>query len=334
MDNLQQPFRSQEQDHQPSGSGDPVIYPSRPELDVKKTNVWLKSAASLALYLAFGYVVFRDLTLLLIITAIVIFHELGHFTAMKLFKYKELGIFFIPLLGAYASGTKQEVSQRQSIIILLAGPLPGILLGIFLHLVNQHYQQPLLENTAILLLFLNLLNLLPIYPLDGGQILNRLFLDEHHIISRSFVLLSALAMAWVSWKFFYPNFIFYLLLYFPVTILMRLKQEIDNDHIIRKIEQAGADLNKAYEDIGDQEYWETRNILIQYHPDLRDIPPAPPYVYDAREDKVIYTLQGLLQRLITMDLGIAGKIIVILVWVACFYSPFLLNMPMNIFQTR
>jgi hypothetical protein len=36
------------------------------------------------------------------------------------------GDFFIPLLGAYASGTKREVSQKQSAIILTGRPLPAL----------------------------------------------------------------------------------------------------------------------------------------------------------------------------------------------------------------
>jgi hypothetical protein len=107
-------------------------YPPKPELENKKGNVWIRSITSLALYLLIGYYfIGANWALLLILTAVVIFHELGHFLAMKAFHYKELGIFFIPLLGAYASGTKREVSQKQSAIILLAGPLPGIIVGIF-----------------------------------------------------------------------------------------------------------------------------------------------------------------------------------------------------------
>src|ERR1043166_929806 len=113
-------------------------YPPKPELENKKGNVWVRSITSLALYLLIGYYFFSaNWMLLLILTCIVIFHELGHFLAMKAFHYKELGIFFIPLLGAYASGTKREISQKQSAIILLAGPLPGIIVGIVLFLVTK-----------------------------------------------------------------------------------------------------------------------------------------------------------------------------------------------------
>src|SRR5215467_15254795 len=185
-------------------------YPPKPELENKKGNVWVRSITSLALYLVIGYYFFSyfyrvDWILLLILTAIVMFHESGHFLAMKIFHYKELGIFFIPLLGAYASGTKREISQRQSAIILLAGPMPGIIAGVILFLLTKgqfeglsFHTYSMLRNAAILLIFLNVLNLLPIYPLDGGQLLNRLFLDDSKIIGKAFVVLSALALAYFA----------------------------------------------------------------------------------------------------------------------------------------
>src|SRR4051812_3894648 len=109
----------------------PFIFPPKPAKEDKKINVWIRSLTSLALYILVGYYFFKaNWTLLLILTAIVIFHELGHFLAMKIYNYKELGIFFIPLLGAYASGTKREISQKQSAVILLAGPIPGIIVGL------------------------------------------------------------------------------------------------------------------------------------------------------------------------------------------------------------
>src|SRR5436189_4352716 len=174
-----------------SGSGDtsetfsaPSFgYPPKPELENKKGNVWVRSITSLALYLLLGYYFFSaNWMYLLILTAIVIFHELGHFLAMKAFHYKELGIFFIPLLGAYASGTKREVSQKQSAIILLAGPLPGIIVGILLYLIDEnssglYFLDISFSRIAILMIILNLINLFPVYPLDGGQLLNRVFLD-------------------------------------------------------------------------------------------------------------------------------------------------------------
>ena len=191
----------------------------KPELEEPKSrpNVWLKSLGSLAFFLIIGYLFFKDLTWILVLTGVVVFHELGHFVAMKIYKYQELGMFFIPLLGAYVSGTKQEVSQKQSAIILLAGPVPGIFLGLVLHFLSLNLDIPFLENVAKILIFLNVLNLLPVYPLDGGQLLHRLFLDDYNILGKIFVILSAALMSWIA-----ISSGFWFLLLFPFMMISRM----------------------------------------------------------------------------------------------------------------
>jgi stage IV sporulation protein FB len=316
------------------------LYPPKPEPENKKGNVWVRSFISLALYLLIGYYFFSaNWILLLILTAIVIFHEFGHFLAMKMYHYKELGIFFIPLLGAYASGTKREISQKQSAIILLAGPLPGIIVGIVLFLVTKDritdipYQSfSLLRNTAMLLIFLNVLNLLPIYPLDGGQLLNRLFLDESRIIGKIFVILSALALG-----YFAITIQFYPLLVFPAMMLFRLRTDSKFDELTRKVEESGINLEKTYEEISDEDYWKIRNILIENnYATVRNLNPAPPYEYSPNEDKVVSAIENLLQRTIVQDLSWAGKLLIILIWAGSFAAPFLLNMdlPFLHYQAR
>jgi Zn-dependent protease len=335
---------SENSDTSDTFSAPAVVYLPKPELENKKGNVWVRSITSLALYLFIGYYFFSyffsaNWAWLLILTAIVIFHELGHFLAMKVFHYKELGIFFIPLLGAYASGTKREVSQKQSAIILLAGPLPGIIVGVLLYIVTKNriteiaYEDyRLLGKTAVLLIFLNVLNLLPIYPLDGGQLLNRLFLDESKIIGKVFVIVSALALGYLAVKIgFYP------LLVFPAMMLYRLWSDAKFDEMTRKVEAKGINLEKTYEEITDEEYWNIRNILIENnYSTLRNVNPAPPYEYSAYEDKVVSTIENLLQRTIIQDLSWFGKAIIILIWAGSFATPFLLNMdlPFLHYQAR
>ena len=316
------------------------VYPPKPRQENKKGNVWVRSLISLALYLLIGYYFFSaNWILLLILTGIVIFHELGHFLAMKMYHYKELGIFFIPLLGAYASGTKREVSQKQSAVILLAGPLPGIIVGIALFLITKDqftemsYQNfSLLRNTAALLIFLNVLNLLPIYPLDGGQLLNRLFLDESRIIGKIFVILSAIALG-----YFAISIQFYPLLVFPAMMLFRLRTDTKFDELTRKVEKSGINLEKTYEEISDEDYWKIRNILIENnYATLRNVNPAPPYEYSGYEDRVVSAIENLLQRTIVQDLSWPGKLVIILIWAGSFATPFLLHMdlPFLHYQAR
>ena len=306
----------------------PVIYPPKFRKEEQPSNIWLRSIVSLALYLILGYYIFPSYKTLLLITVIVILHELGHFFAMKAFRYKDLGIFFIPLLGAYVSGTKREVSQKQSAIILLAGPVPGIIIGAVFYFLSNEDNSLLLFNDQYLdyervgfwFIFLNLVNLLPIYPLDGGQLLNRVFLDEESWIGKIFVILSAALMVWIALK------TSLILLVFPAMMLFRLIGDKKFTTVEKRIEEEGINLDTSYEDLTDADYWKTRNILIQEHSSFNDIPQAPPFEFHPKEEKVMSTIQSLLHRHLIQDVSIAGKLFIILIWIAAFAVPWLVNM--------
>ena len=308
----------------PIQNDNPIAIP-KPELEEPKSkpNVWLKSLASLAFFLVVGYFFFRqNWILVLVLTAVVIFHELGHFIAMKIYKYQDLGIFFIPLMGAYVSGKKQEVSQKQSAIILLAGPIPGIFLGIVLHFLSVNLETPFVEQTAWILIFLNVLNLLPVYPLDGGQLLHRLFLDDYNILGKIFVFLSAALMSWIA-----VSTGFFFLLFFPVMMVSRMIGDIQHERIEKKIEAEGVDLIKTYDELSAEEYWRIRNLVIKYYPQFKDVKPSPPYEISPKEDQIINIIQGLLQRSLIQDLSLTAKFLILVIWVGFFLAPFLIRNP-------
>src|SRR5258706_3406170 len=214
-----------------------AVIPPKPPGDEPKSraNIWIRSISSLLLYLAIGYYFFnQNWTLVLVLTGVVVFHELGHFLAMKAYNYTDLGIFFIPLVGAYASGQKQEVSQLQSSVILLAGPVPGIIVGVVIqftasYFTNDFEQLYLLHRISWILIYLNLLNLLPIYPLDGGQLLNRLFLDSSQAISKIFLLLSIVVLVWFA--LYGGTRPYYALLIIPFFLLTRLLADSQLDKL-------------------------------------------------------------------------------------------------------
>ncbi|MGE0788140.1 MAG: site-2 protease family protein [Sandaracinaceae bacterium] len=106
---------------------------------------------------------------------VLLFHELGHWTAMRAFGYRNARIFFIPFFGAAAAGTNEGVKLWQELAVLYAGPVPGLVVGgalAFLAAASGDAQHWL--ELAILMLVLNGLNLLPFFPLDGGRIVHRL----------------------------------------------------------------------------------------------------------------------------------------------------------------
>lgn len=316
--------------HQPNTStGEATTYPPKFEKKQEQSAIWLRSLVSLSIYLVLGYYIFPSYFILLLITGIIMLHEAGHFLAMRYFGYNDLGIFFIPLLGAYVSGSKREVSQSQSAVILLAGPLPGIIIGIILFLVDKNSTgvflfEVSLSRVGILFVLLNLINLFPIYPLDGGQLLNRVFLDEEGVLSRIFIFLSAAFLCWIAFKIR-----FYVLLIFPAMMLFRFMGDKKAGMIEKRIGEENINTDIDYEHLPDVDYWKIRNILIEEQPSFRDFHTAPPFSFHQKEEKIMSAIQHLLHRHLIQDLSLAGKILILLVWVAGIASPWLINMDLS-----
>jgi Zn-dependent protease len=128
-------------------------------------------------FLAFGIVIWV-LTLgsstfglldLGILMGVLLVHETGHFLCMRHFGYRNLRMFFIPLFGAAVSGYSVNVSIVERAFVLLSGPVPGLLLGYGIGLLYLITHVTILRKVTWMLVVLNGANLLPLYPLDGGQ---------------------------------------------------------------------------------------------------------------------------------------------------------------------
>ena len=70
---------------------------------------------------------------------------------MRWFDYRDTTIFFIPFLGAAATGRKDKPTLGEEMIILLAGPMPGLFLGALLGFIPEVRSSDL-GRTAILML--------------------------------------------------------------------------------------------------------------------------------------------------------------------------------------
>lgn len=97
--------------------------------------------------------------------SIIIVHELGHLTAAKIFKWKTDKIYIYPLGGITKFNESINRSLKEELIIVLMGPIFQIIYYNFLTYMN-------IENIAEFNFILLGFNLLPIYPLDGGKLLN------------------------------------------------------------------------------------------------------------------------------------------------------------------
>ncbi|MFM7426130.1 MAG: tetratricopeptide repeat protein [Elainella sp.] len=143
--------------------------------------LWISLGLFLVTYTQF----LNSQTFTLFIAALML-HEGGHLLAMKLFGYRDLALLFLPFLGALATAHKQDASLSQKFWISLAGPLPGLLLGLGLLVLTQGQESGWLGEAGWVLVGLNLFNLLPIYPLDGGQIADLLVFSRHPYLGVGF----------------------------------------------------------------------------------------------------------------------------------------------------
>lgn len=289
------------------------------------TTAVYRSLRSIVLYIGIGYMLFRRFDLLLVLTGIILLHELGHFFAMRYYHYADVSVFFIPVLGAFVKGNKREVSQRQNAVILMAGPLPGIALGIALYFIDKnmggwYWGDISVYYVAMFLLFLNLFNLLPIFPLDGGQLLNRIFLDEEGTLSNIFVWASAIGIGLFS-----ISSGMYIFLILPVLILLRFINTRKYIDLEKKIINEGIDLDTSYEDLTDEEYWEIRKVIVTNMPVFSDVDAGPPYEYDVKEHKISQEVENILQRNLIQDISFVEKTIVALVWILALASPYIFD---------
>ncbi|HOU85929.1 MAG TPA: site-2 protease family protein [Spirochaetota bacterium] len=114
---------------------------------------------------------------LIFLIVIILFHEFGHLLAMKFFKFKNLKLFFIPLFGAAVTGKSSNNDGFKNCLISLFGPLPGIIAAIILMFFLKDNQ--LVRQIALISLIINGFNLLPILPLDGGNIINSILFNRN-----------------------------------------------------------------------------------------------------------------------------------------------------------
>jgi Zn-dependent protease len=85
-------------------------------------------------------------------------------------------------------------------VVLMAGPLPGILIGMICAMIFSHNQEYIYYQLALLFIFLNVFNLLPVSPLDGGQMLETLFFSSQKWVQVMFIGMSAIIIAFLAWR--------------------------------------------------------------------------------------------------------------------------------------
>ncbi|HOR94586.1 MAG TPA: hypothetical protein PLZ38_11480, partial [Spirochaetota bacterium] len=149
---------------------------------------------SILLFFSIGYAK-HPLKDTIIVIIVLLLHEFGHLLGMMIFKYKNIKMFFIPFFGAAVSGLKLNKDGFNEAIISLLGPMPGILIAIACMFFFKNNDN--LNQIAASLIFINGFNLLPIYPLDGGRIMDIIF-QRSMVAQLLFRIVTSLALIYLA----------------------------------------------------------------------------------------------------------------------------------------
>jgi putative peptide zinc metalloprotease protein len=159
---------------------------------VKSVKVFQVALAAASLS---AYSILFSFEFALALLAILVFHEYGHLRAMQKFGIPTKGMYLIPFVGGIAVGDKPS-SRWQDVYISLMGPVYGLFMTVVCYVAylvtGSHFIGLLASFSALI----NLFNLLPIYPLDGGRVVKSLVFSGRKAIALVFLLgLSAVSFA-------------------------------------------------------------------------------------------------------------------------------------------
>ena len=104
--------------------------------------------------------------------ALIFAHEMGHFIAARNRGLKVGAPTFIPFVGAWIELKEQPMSAETEAYVGIAGPMLGTAATFVCYLLALHTGNRLLLAVAYSGFILNLFNLIPLTPLDGGRIVS------------------------------------------------------------------------------------------------------------------------------------------------------------------
>ena len=294
------------------------IFPSKPELvQTESGSKLLKLLISMVLFFVVFVTLFSDSYIFVSeIIVVLLLHELGHLLAMKIFGYKALNMLFIPMLGAMVSGNKLKASQHQKVIISFMGPLPGILIGcgLFLWMLASSPNALAIEF-ALLLISINILNMIPLDPLDGGNIVETIFFPANNQHKMFFTLVSSIVIILLGVYFeFFPILIFGFFMAFKVRSYQKNKVIHDD------LDEMNFNYKKEYDDLTDSEYWTLRRVFLKNNPKIKEIIPDDDNVWE-NEKLIVEQVNQILRFDINRDLSVMQKSFYILLLAAAIVLP-------------
>ena len=299
------------------------LYPEKPILEKEEVkNNWGLTVFSLVLFILSLLLVFSEKFIFIAFLILVLFiHEMGHLLVMKFFKYENVRMLFIPLMGAFVQGSKPKYSQRESLLVVFAGPLPGILFGAIALYVASVIQNESVLTLGFIFIFLNTINLLPVDPLDGGQLFKLLVHRQRDLFLMIFALVSSMLMIFVG--FLVGD---YLIIIFGFIMGIRVRGMQRNYVVRSKLDDLEVNYRCTYEELSNRDYSLIKSVLIDNSTTLKK------YIDMSDEDIdpiIAPKVSAMLIAPIKKDASLFFKIVLIFLWIGSFIGPLILFFNLN-----
>jgi stage IV sporulation protein FB len=291
------------------------LYPQKPLIEkVKIESNWGLTFFSLVLFVGTFLFLFKDQIRFVLFLILVLFiHEMGHFVFMKLFKYENVRMLFIPLMGAFVQGSKEKYSQKESFYVISAGPFPGIWIGSALLVFASIYQQEWMLELSFLFLFLNVINLFPIDPLDGGQLFKLYVNKKRDLFLMMFALFSSMLMIFVGWMIDS-----YIILAFGFLMGFKVRGFQRSHHLRKILDEKQIPYESTYDDLSNEHYAKIKEVLIEETPALKKFLSMS----EENNDEFLAShVNSALLAPVFKDAGKAMKITIICLWLLSLTFP-------------
>lgn len=138
-------------------------------------------------FAAYSYMYSWKFSLILMVQLLI--HEYGHIWAMKRVGIKTKGIYFIPFVGGAAVASEDFKTRNDEVFVAIMGPIFGFACALAMMIIYYVTENPMYAAGASWMAMVNLFNLLPINPLDGGRIMKSIAFSIHSWVGLIFMCL-------------------------------------------------------------------------------------------------------------------------------------------------
>jgi Zn-dependent protease len=158
--------------------------------------IWAPIGAALVLILKFGFAAVKFFSIFIAVggyaliwgwkfaigfVLLILIHELGHFFEARRQGLHSTWPTFIPFVGAFVLIKDAPLNPWRNALVSLAGPIYGGLGAVAFWVIGEAIDSDLFRALAYAGFLINLINLIPVGILDGGQIWRSLQLARRSV---------------------------------------------------------------------------------------------------------------------------------------------------------